>query len=51
MYSHALAYERLQYKRRNLSKVAELAPECFPIVRKGCSNITEPVEELPYRWR
>ena len=58
-----VTYERLRYKRRHLSDVAEcdaeecrqtvpeLYPECFPIVRKGCGNIAEHAEGLPYRWR
>ena len=38
-------------RRGRMPTVPELAPECFPIVRKGCGNIAEHAEGLQYRWR
>ena len=52
-----VAYERLRYKLRHLSEVAEYDAEDYrqfrnwlPIVWKGCGNIAEHAEGL-YRWR
>ena len=38
-------------RRRRMPIVPELAPECFPIVRKGRGNIADHAEGLPKRWR